>query len=55
MPDPIVSYESPDGKIVDIAMSESKTFEDNNIKYISVSGNYEQRYEKTKQLIKKII
>lgn len=32
-----------------------KIFEDNNIKYISVSGNYEQRYEKTKQLIKKII
>lgn len=30
IPDPIVSYESPDGQIVDIAMSESKIFEDNN-------------------------
>lgn len=32
-----------------------RIFEDNNINYASITGNYEQRYEKTKQLIKKII
>ena len=30
-------------------------FKDNNINYITISGDYEQRYEKAKQLIKKII
>lgn len=32
-----------------------KIFNDNNINYISISGDYEERYEKAKQLVKSII